>query len=240
MTARTHIEPTTVARLVEKQMHTLDRLRASSRPVTTGGERRVVQEFVTLSRQPGSDGTTVARRLGERLGWPVFDRELLMSMAGDDRLRAKLYAALDERDQSWVEDMAIALAPNAATRDDYFRQLGKTVLSIARGSHAVFVGRGADLLLPRGCGLRVQIIEERSRRVAAYAAETHQSADEAARALRRIEADRADFIARHFHRDADDRERFDLAIKLDPLQPDDAVELILLALRRRGCVEGPA
>ena len=30
---------------------------------------------IALSRQAGAGGTEVARRVGERLGWPVYDRE---------------------------------------------------------------------------------------------------------------------------------------------------------------------
>ena len=33
-------------------------------------------DFICLSRQVGAGGSKVAKLLGERLGWPVFDREV--------------------------------------------------------------------------------------------------------------------------------------------------------------------
>ncbi|RMF84958.1 MAG: cytidylate kinase-like family protein [Planctomycetota bacterium] len=117
---------------------------------------------------------------------------------------------------------------------DYFRSLARTVLAIARGGNAVFVGRGADLLLPQECGLRVRIIAPKQRCIETYAERHGLDREAAAREIERIVKERDAFIRRYFHRDPADPARYDLMLNLARLTPDDVIELVVEALQRRG------
>ena len=44
---------------------------------------------IALSRESGTQGTTVAQELGSRLGWPTYDHELLERIAQDMNLRTQ-------------------------------------------------------------------------------------------------------------------------------------------------------
>ncbi|RMF79739.1 MAG: hypothetical protein D6744_08860, partial [Planctomycetota bacterium] len=99
--ARISIE---IDRLIEKQIRNWEIARAQRRQTPTEDDSgQAVAPFVTISRMVGSGGTEIARRLGERLGWPVFDKDLLQKMAGDDRVRVRIYEAMDERDVGWID-----------------------------------------------------------------------------------------------------------------------------------------
>jgi len=41
------------------------------------GKKLVPQITIAISRQAGSSGADIARAVGARLGWPVYDHELL-------------------------------------------------------------------------------------------------------------------------------------------------------------------
>jgi hypothetical protein len=200
--------------------------RLESAPALPG---RTVHDFITISRSVGCEGDAVARLVGERLGWPVFDKEILQAMAGDDQARKELYQSLDGRDMSWVEEATTAFLHPDFVRNDYFRRLVETAFSLARGGPAVFLGRGVDLILPRERGLRVRLGASRDACVAAYAAARGLPAAEARRQVDRIEKERAEFIRHHFRVEATDLSRFDLGINLDHISVRDAAELIIAA-----------
>ncbi len=71
-------------------------------------------------------------------------------------------------------------------------------------------------------------------RVANFARHAGIPTKEATRQLERIHAERAAFIARHFKIDILDATRFDLLINVSRFTPQQAVEMILLAMRHRG------
>ena len=136
-----------IARLVERQMRNWELGRDQRLDSTLPGTSRV-EEFVCVSRQVGTAGEEVAQALGDRLGWPVFDREILDAMAGDDTVRRQIYESMDSRDLSWWEETLRSLMQSEFVRNDYFKKLTETLLSLARQGSCVFLGRGADLLLP--------------------------------------------------------------------------------------------
>ena len=111
-------------------------------------------------------------------------------------------------------------------RDDYFHRLTETLLSLARQGSCVFVGRGADLVLPRDHGIRVRLVAPRDTRLQRYADSRGIDARRAAEQMDRVESERAAFIKRHFGVAADDPLRHDLVVNLEQVSPDQAVELI--------------
>jgi hypothetical protein len=210
----------------------LARSQSASRSAVTRPE---VEDFITISRQVGVPAEVVAGKLGERLGWPVLGRSVLEAMAGDDGIRHRIYASMDQRDLSWSQSTLYAIFVKDFGRNDYFRRLCETVLSLARKGPGVFVGRGCDRLLPQELGLRVRLIAPAAVRESRFAKERGLEPEKAAREIERVQRERTEFIRHHFEVDADDPERHDLAINLGRVSADDAVEIILAArdARRR-------
>jgi len=192
--------------------------------------------FVTISRQVGSGGSDVAKALAEEVGWPLFDRELLQHMAGDDAVRTRIYETLDERDNGFIEESLRSFTTAEFRRNDYFHRLTKTVLALVRKGPAVILGRGADLVLPRAEGLRVRITSLKSLCVECLAKRTGLSLVESEREFERIERERERFVRGHFQGDAGGADRFDLSINLASLKTSEAIAAILAVLRVRGLI----
>jgi cytidylate kinase len=226
MTARRAFDDRSTSSLVERQMRNWE-LARSQRFNETESRSAEVQEFVCISRMVGVGHEAVTRPLGARLGWPVLDRELLDAMAGDDSLRQRIYRTMDERDMGWWEAAVRAVMDGEFVRDDYFHRLTETLLSLARQGSCVFVGRGADLVLPRSHGLRIRLVAPREARVRTFAAARQLAPDQAVAEMERIERQRAAFIQGHFGVAAEDPLRHDLIINLDRVMPEQATEMIL-------------
>ncbi|UCE61491.1 MAG: cytidylate kinase-like family protein [Phycisphaerales bacterium] len=222
-------------RLVEKQMRNWELARAQ-RLTVPKEDRKEVEDFIAISRLVAAGGKEVAAKLGEALGWPVFDKEILDVMAGDDTIRRQVYDSMDERDLGWYEEVLRSLAQSEFVRNDYFNRLTQTVLSISRQGHGVYLGRAADLILPRDRGLRVRLVAPFAQRVQAFADQHKLSADTAKVELERVENERAEFAKAHFGIDYNDPTRCDLTINLDRLSITDAVGLILTTRERLGRV----
>src|SRR5262245_10840905 len=57
---------------------------------------------IALARQAGAPGTSVGQEVGRRLGWQVYDHELLEHIAREMGLRVSLLESVDERRRSWL------------------------------------------------------------------------------------------------------------------------------------------
>ena len=217
------------ARVVERQMRNWE-LARSQRLEVPEPKREEVEDFVSVSRRVGTPGTSeVATGLGKALGWPVFDKEILETMGGDDFYRKQIYANMDQRDLSWSEELMRSFFDRKFVRNDYFHRLCETLLSLARQAPAVFVGRGADLVLPADRGFRVRLIASYEARVDNLAADRGLTAKAAAAEIGRLEQARKKFLEHHFRLDPTTSARFDLAIHLERFTVEQAVEVILKA-----------
>jgi len=224
----------TVAKLVEKQMRNWEIARQQRFELEEGQPQAPVAHFVTVSQAVGSTGEQVARQLAERLGWPLFDKEILQHMAGDDQVRTRLYEKMDERDTNWLQHMIRNLLQGEYRKEDYFYRLSEAVLALARQGPAVFVGRGADFVLPQDRGLRVRFLAPHEARVATYAQQNQCDRQTARTEIARAEREREVFFRRCFGKPKADPTRFDLLINLGRMSPDEAIAVILAALRLRG------
>lgn len=225
-----------LSRMVEKQMRNWELARtqqAVSEPVVGAA----VPPFVAISRAVGCGGSEVAARLADQLHWPMFDKEILHVMAGDDRMRGRIYNSMDERDVGWFEGAIRSFTDPDFARNDYFRRLTETVLSLARQGSAVYQGRGIHRLLPAECGLRVRLTAPQDRCVARVAQREAIRLEQARERIEQIERERADFVRNHFHVEADDPTTFDLVLNLEWFSATDAVDLIRRAMELRGITE---
>jgi Cytidylate kinase-like family len=189
---------------------------------------------LTISSPAHSGGDELGRRIAERLGWELYDRQIVEALHENDALGKSVLESLDERLLGFREDWIYHLfVPGHTATTAYIHRLSKLVFSIAMRGHNVFIGRGAGFIVPREWRLGVLVTESFDVRVAAYEKENEVSHTAARQALLRVDRMRDEFIARSFHRVVADPASHDLCVNLDSLGIDAATEIVLRALEVR-------
>jgi cytidylate kinase len=188
---------------------------------------------ITLSREAGAGGSLVAQAVGARLGWPVYDHELLQRIAQEMGLRTTLLQSVDEKGRSWMRSFLESFASGPAVSDTgYFHHLVETVLSLGAHGECVLVGRGASHLLPAESTLRVRLVGPRAERIAATSRKLGISQEEAARQVETTDRERTQFVKDHFQQDPADPRNYDLVLNSSRFAPPACADLIVEALHR--------
>jgi len=188
---------------------------------------------IALSRQAGTFGAAVAREVGDRLGWPVYDSELLQRIADDLGVRRALVESVDERQVGWLSEcLAGFFALPGVSESTYVRQLVETLLALAAHGHCVIVGRGATKVLPLATTLRVRVVAPLDHRVEAVQREHGISSREAAARVDVTDRDRNRFVMNHFHFDPTDPGNYDLVVNAARFSVGASADLICAALDR--------
>lgn len=220
-----------IAKQITKHMHTWELKRAEferQAAPSLRAQSEKIGPYITVSRERGSGGTEISQRLAEKLGWQLFDRNLIEAIAGRTHARAELVERFDEHCQSATDTYLRNLFTGQRfDNTQYVRHLWQVLMALARRGQAVILGRGANFVLPAEAGLRVRVtapFELRCRRVM-----QELNCDEK-KALLEVNAQdkgRRDFLQHHFHVRADDICAYDLVINTAHLEVEAAAALVI-------------
>ena len=188
--------------------------------------------YVAISRETGVGASEIARLVGERLGWEVFDKSIL------DRVAERLHEprnrldVIDETSPNWVFDvLGPCMDSQLVTHEKLVRGLRRVIRVLGRRK-VVIVGRGAQFFLPHNTGLVVRLVASDKYRIARIMARMSTSEAQARRFMLKTDHDRQEFVAKFFRRDATDPHLYDLVLNVENLGLQGAVEQILVALSR--------
>lgn len=188
---------------------------------------------IAISREAGANGSAVGRLLGERLGWPVYDYELVERIANEMGLRSTLLESVDEKSMSWLEDCVASFSKGSAVAEStYVRHLVETLLSLAMHGECIIVGRGANVVAPPETTLRVRLESPVWARIAAVQTRRNLSFEEAQRWVEKIDRERNRFIKDHFQKEAADPYIHDLVLNSSRFSIEACAEIIIDALHR--------
>ncbi len=188
---------------------------------------------IAVARETGAQGAAVAREVGRRLGWPVYDHELLERIAEEHNLRVSLLESLDERRQSWLTESMAGFALNANMGESgYVHHLIQTLLSLGAHGDCVIVGRGAAQLLPPAVTLRVRLMAPFEDRAAQVMRQRGLSKPEAVRFVEGTDREHVAFVKDHFLKDPTDPHNYDLVLNVSRWSVMGCADLIVDGLGR--------
>jgi len=188
---------------------------------------------ITISREVGALGNGVATEIGRRLGWPVYDRDLLDGIVEELRCPPSRVEVIDERPASWLADSVAAFGDkHHVGSDTYFRRLFAAVRDLGKAGRCVIVGRGANFILPAETTLRVRLVAAEKDRARVIAHRLRLSPKEAEARMKAIEADRIAFVKSAFREDPAVPLHYDLTLNMSRLSVSEAADIIVDALLR--------
>ena len=188
---------------------------------------------IAISRQSEARGTTTARAVGARLGWAVYDRELVERIAQDMKLQASLLERVDEKKVGWLQEFMESFSSAPVVSDiAYVHRLAKTIASLVVHGDCVLVGRGVAHILPVETTLRVRLVAPVAWRVAAMSRKLGVGEEEAAVKVATTDRLRVQFVREHFNKDTTDPSLYDLVLNTERFSVEQCADLIVEALHR--------
>ena len=202
---------------------------------------------ITISRMFGSNGSEVAERVANALGWSLFDNAMIDAIVERSGLTRAEVSAQDERVPSMVERLASALSlgspeimppvpagPMETPEERIVAVTRRVIEEAVQTGPAVFVGRGAQCLLAeRSDALHVFCYAPRSA-LRRYVMETfHVDAAEADRRVAEQNKQREHYVKRHWNRSWLAHENYHLCVNTGWLGVEGAAVQVIEAAKRQ-------
>ncbi|MGP0065029.1 MAG: AAA family ATPase [Isosphaeraceae bacterium] len=198
---------------------------------------------ICISREAGAGAEDIARLVGQKLGWKVYDHELIEAIAHRMGVSLDEVRVLDELAPSVVQDWLLPLREEYyAPQEAYLDHLAKLIEAIGRAGESILVGRGAGYMLPRDSTLSVRVIAPLKVRAPRLAERMGVSVRTARRAARDIDRRRIQFDRTMHRANSNDPHNFDIVLDSNSLGLEIAAEAIahaVVAGRPRGMAIGP-
>jgi cytidylate kinase len=190
--------------------------------------------YLIISREKGAGGNTVARLVGKRMGWQVFENEIVDEIAKEAHVRRQLIESLDERDQATIQDIiGQLLIPGEIGTSDYLRYLKQVVLTLGHQGDVVIVGHGARFILPKQFGLCVRMVAPIETRIQRIADKAHLGLEAARVEVEKTDHERVKAVHHHFGQDVTDPLSHDIIINTAAINVEAAAEIVIMALQRK-------
>jgi cytidylate kinase len=211
--------------------------------------------FITISRQVGTEAHAIGRFILQRLaqyddpdlntGWDLFDQKLCALIAQNKSLEADYDTLLTEKYRAeGLQRMVYEMLIGSSQQYKIQKKIEEVIRLLARLGKVVIIGRAGFLVARDMPGaIHIRLIASMDYRIQDVMKHDNLTADQAAKKIREIDAERAAFLKSHHNFDIRDLSRFDLVWNLDRIQvPEmvntmaELVQLRLQHLRKTGAI----
>ena len=218
-----------VQEIIDRQLRRWE-LEKSMRVTEAPVAPRRLQPVITVSRQRGSGGSSIAERLATRFQYTLLDRDLVDRICASAGTIRRVVETLDEHTKPQVTSFCESLIGGGyVDASDYVRHLLEVIRSFSELGGVVVVGRGANFVVGPERGFHVRLVaplEVRVRRIM----ERDQLREKAAQHLvESSDHDRETFIRKVYHHDINDPTAYDLIINTGHLTFEVADHVVALA-----------
>lgn len=207
----------------------------------------MVPKVITISRELGSGGRTIGRKLAQKLDYRYSDKELIRNLQEKFHLTTSGIEKLKGQKKNWFNDFIqlVAPAPQAdmfvdpdsqyikefradLTTDDIHEAEVEIIKAIAAEGPCVIAGRSAFFVL-QGMENKVDVFITASmeHRIERVMRKQGLSREQAIEVIERVDKGRDNYIKRYTGKSRYDARNYDLCIDVDKLTEDEAVDLIL-------------
>lgn len=222
------------SQLADRRVSEWMRLEQARRGQPDAAAAPLVGLAVTISRQYGAGGNSIAELVAARLGseWQVWNRELIEAVANSAKVRSEMVEFLDERTRNWIEQMVYHVV-GVKTMDEssYRRHLAQVLLALGHQGKMIFVGRGANYILKDA--LHVRLCAPFETRVLATMKLKGISHADAVKEVHAVDHERGLFVKNLFGRDVDHLEDYDLVLRSDRLGYEVSAEIVVGAIQAK-------
>jgi cytidylate kinase len=206
--------------------------------------------IVTISRQYGAGGSSVAAIVADKLGAEVLDKKLIEEVAARLALRPSEVADQEERPRTYLERLVRSLStlepgmgagwappypdPLFDPRKEIIALTEQGIREAAAGGNVVIVGRGAGFVLRENPAVfRVFLRAPESVRARTLMERFGLTEAEASRKMHETDSNRAAYIHQLYGHDWCDPDEYDLIVNTGRVGYQAAAEIILRGAAER-------
>ena len=202
---------------------------------------------ITLSREVGSGGRTIGRKLAERLGVRFSDKELVGALQAKLNLTAERIEEMKGKKKRWLDDFIQLVAPVPMSGmivdgdsdyiteynlskdvNDVFEAEKEILNGIADQGSCVIAGRsGFFVLKNRPNKVDILITASRENRIARIMRKQNLSREQAEDVINSVDKARDNFVKRYTGQSRYDARNYHIVLNMDYLTEDKAVDLIM-------------
>lgn len=194
----------------------------------------VFKPFITVSREAGSGGRVIAKKVAKKLNLLYYDKKLIEMTSNKSKKRKALISSLDEKERGFVDDLVHSLLnPDYVSEQTFIKSLFEVVLSVARKGHCVIIGRGANFITSEYGGLNVRIVAPFLVRAGYTSKYEKRSLYESRERVKKFDKERKKYIRQYFGKNASNANYYDLVINTTYLTVDEAVDIVVAAFRAK-------
>jgi cytidylate kinase len=180
--------------------------------------------FITFSRKMGTNGTEIAKKVAEKLGYHFYDTEGI-EKAARERGFLESVKEIDEKAPSIFQRI---FSHRPAVDLD---RLNSIIYELASQGDAVFLGRGGQILLRDfNCALHIRVTASLEKRIQNLV-ERGMHRDAASNAIKESDHERNTFIRFAFKVDSENPSLYDIVLNMDKLTAKLAVDTVLTMAR---------
>ena len=206
--------------VIRKQVEKWEEAKAGGKK--TGDEELSV---ITVSSQPGSGGSAIAKGIADHLHFDFFDKTLIEVIAESAHVSSKLIESVERESLSGLEDFIVSFIKKEYLYPGlYLKHLMKVVSAIALHGNAVFVGRGANFIIPSELRFSLRTVALQEKRIENIARIFDVSSEEATGRVLQRESQRSAFIRHSFHKKVSNSVHYGMVINTEKSGIKEAVQ----------------
>ena len=208
------------------------------------GGSRLLGPAVTISREAGARGNTIAQALVPELEqstvipkhrpWTLFNQDLIDHVIQEHNLPEQTAAYFPEDKPEEIRSLIGEMLGLHAGTYTNVRKVAETVRRLSVAGNAIIVGRGANLVAANVRGaLHVRLVGEEKARIRHFAKLHDLTLKAAAEEVAKRDRARKRYLKSNFGRDIEDARQYDLVINTCRLDDTAVARIVRLALEEK-------
>jgi len=202
---------------------------------------------ITISREVGSGGRTIGRKLAQKLGVRFSDKELVDALQAKLNLTASGIEELKGKKKRWLDDFIQMVAPvptsgmlvdgdsdyiseykKSLSVNDVFEAEKEILNGIADQGSCVIAGRsGFFVLKDRPNKVDILITASLENRIARIMSKQNLSREKAQEVIDNVDKARNNYVSRYTGQSRYDARNYNIVLNMDLITEDKAVDIIM-------------
>jgi uncharacterized membrane protein YczE/cytidylate kinase len=193
--------------------------------------------IITIARQYGSGGHAVGEMLAARLGWKLYDKEIISEVARTSGLSEEAVSKIDEQAPGWLQGIYLNsneyISEPQGQHDQVFQQEVRIILHAARTGSCIIVGRLANFILKNTPNvISVFLHANEDYRIKRVMRDFSLTEEQALHEIRRMDANRRRFCHRRTGKDWSQADNYHLSFDSAMFTDEQLVDMILAAQKK--------